>query len=117
MGNVTMYDLNTTMFDVSNYDGIMRFTNLSNYDAFFTPFTHVWLAVFGPWWWVLVIFLTTGVTLVKSREIFPTSIVLLLLSAVLTQAVPPEFTVILYLLMVLGFFGAMYGWFEDMGRY
>lgn len=115
MNNTTAF--NSTAFDITNYPSIMKFTNLSDYDAFFAPITDVWMAptVYGEWWWVIVIFVTTGITLVKSREIFPTSFVLLIMSAVLTQATPPEVQVVLYLLMILGLFGVVYGWFEDRG--
>lgn len=112
MSNITQID--PEAFNITAYPSIMKFTNLSSYDAIFTPFTDIWIAqVYGAWWWVLVLFVTVGTTLVKSKEIFPTAFVLLIVSAILSQAVPPEIQTIMYLLMVLGFFGALYGWFED----
>ncbi|WP_342305530.1 hypothetical protein [Methanolobus sp. ZRKC5] len=118
MSNTTIPSFNTTGFNVSNYPSIMKFTNLSSYDAFFTPFTDVWInQVYGDWWWLIVLFVTVGITLVKYQEVFAPSLVLLIVSAVLTKAVPAEVQVVLYLLMILGLLGVLYGWFEGRGGY
>ena len=104
---------NLSMANMSDYSRITNFTNMSNYDAFFVPINEVWLPAMDGWFYLLIIFLTTGVVLIKSRSIFPTSFTLLILSAVLVSAVPPVVASLLYLLMVLGFFGVLWGLFES----
>lgn len=104
---------NLTMTNVTDYSRITNFTNMSSYNSFFVPVNEVWIAAMAGWFWLLIIFLTTGVVLIKSRSIFPTSLTLLLLSAVLVSAVPSVVASLLYLLMVLGFFGALWGLFES----
>lgn len=104
---------NFTMVNVSDYPRITNFTNMSNYNSFFVPINEVWIPIMGGWFWVLIIFLTTGAVLIKSRSIFPSSLTLLILSSVLVTAVPPVVASLLYLLMVLGFFGALWGFFES----
>ena len=115
MGNDTLtYNWgNLSMSNMSDYSRITNFTNMSNYNSFFVPVNEVWIPAMAGWFWVLIIFLTTGVVLIKSRSIFRTSLVLLILSAVLVSAVPPVVASLLYLLMVLGFFGALWGLFES----
>ncbi|MCK4268980.1 MAG: hypothetical protein KAW93_00705, partial [Methanogenium sp.] len=109
------YSWNITTTNITDYEKITNFTNMSNYNSFFVPINEVWISAMSGWFWLLIIFLTTGVVLIKSRSIFPTSFTLLLLSSVLVSAVPAEIASILYLLMVLGFFGVLWGLFESRG--
>ncbi len=114
MNNSTTYNWgNMSMANMSDYPRITNFTNMSNWNSFFVPINEVWISAMSGWFWLLIIFLTTGVVLIKSRSIFPTSFTLLILSAVLVSAVPPVVASLLYLLMVLGFFGALWGLFES----
>lgn len=107
--------MNNSAYNLTQYDKIMKFTNLSDYDGVFSPFTQAWIPAWGGWAWVMAIVLTTGVVYIKFKEIFPAAIVMLILSAVLISSVPDEVEPVLYLMMVLGVLGSMYGWFEDRG--
>lgn len=116
MSNTSLnYSWDITTTNITDYDSITNFTNMSNYNSFFVPINEVWIPAMSGWFWLIIIFLTTGVVLIKSRSMFPTSLTLLLLCSVLVSAVPVEIASIMYLLMVLGFFGVLWGLFESRG--
>ncbi|MBP2029375.1 hypothetical protein J2755_000295 [Methanohalophilus levihalophilus] len=111
------FDWNTTYndsaFNLSNYPSIMNFTDLTSPDAFMVPVTDVWIVAFGDWFYVILMMICVGYVLIKSRSIFPTSLTLLLLSAIGAYSIPTEVVYVMYLMLVLSLFGALYGFFED----
>ena len=114
MGNITLINwnlsqINESAFNISNYSAIMNFTNLTSPEAFFSPIKEVWLSAMGNWFYTLLLFMTVGVVYIKTQSIFPTSLVLLILSAVMIVAMPAEVGYIMYLALVLAIFGVLYG--------
>lgn len=101
--------VNESAFNISNYSAIMNFTNLSKPEAFFSPVQEVWLGTMGAWFYAFMMFMTVGVVYIKSKSIFPTSLVLLILSAVMVAAMPAEVGLVMYLALVLAIFGVLYG--------
>lgn len=89
--------------NLSNYPAIQNMTNSSALDepgaaanAIFTPINSFWAspAVWGSWFYVILIFFTVGVIYIKSQSLHRTSIAMLLLSLV---AVVPGSTGALYI--------------------
>ena len=103
---------NMSAVNVTSYPRIQNFTNFSSWNAPFVPINEVWVLAWGGWFYVLLTIVLSGAVFVKFRQIFPAAFILLLLSAVAVTAMPLEVQAALYLLMVLGFIGALYGIFE-----
>lgn len=72
-----------------SFNGTVNSTN-ETAKAIFTPITDFWAspAVWGSWFYVVLIFFTVGMVYVKSQNIFRTSIVMLLMS--LLAVVPSQ---------------------------
>jgi len=106
---INISKLNYSVFNISNYQSIINFTNLSNPVNFFLPVKDVWMSVMGNWFFTFIIFVTCGVVYIKSRSIFPTSLILLLMSATMIAVMPHEVGIVMYLALVLAIFGVLYG--------
>lgn len=90
-------------FNLSNYPAIQNMTNASALDdpttaanAIFTPINSFWAspALWGSWFYVMLIFFSVGVIYIKSQSLHRTSIAMLLLSLL---AVVPGSTGALYI--------------------
>ena len=97
-------------FNLSNYTEIKQFMNMSNASDYFIPVKY-WTNVMGAWFYVMIVYLTIGMVFVKTRSIFPTSIALLFLSAVMAANLPTPVSLVLYSSLVLGVFGVLYSIF------
>ena len=47
--------MNNSAYNLTQYDKIMKFTNLSDYDGVFSPFTQAWIPAWGGWAMELVL--------------------------------------------------------------
>ncbi len=117
-------------FNTSDYPAISNMTNSSVVDdpgavanSIFTPINSFWAspAVWGPWFYVLLIFFTVGTIYVKSQSIHRASMIMLFLS--LIAAVPGSSGAIyipstalhtLYIFSAVGLAGVLYSfWVGD----
>lgn len=89
--------------NLSNYTAIQNMTNASALDepgaaanAIFTPINSFWASpsLWGPWFYVMLIFFSVGVIYIKSQSLHRTSIAMLLMSLL---AVVPGSTGALYI--------------------
>ncbi|NPA86795.1 MAG: hypothetical protein GXO00_02190 [Candidatus Diapherotrites archaeon] len=102
------WSINWSSLSVTRYSSILNYTNLSSYSAFFSPIKDVWMSSLHSWFFAFVIFITCGVTYIKMRSLFPTAIVMLLISSVMIAAAPREVGIAVYLTAVLALFAIFY---------
>lgn len=121
MNNLRQADIN---INISNYSSINQMTNASAADnatlaanSIFTPITSFWAssAVWGSWFYVLLIFFTVGVVYIKSQSLHRTSIAMLfmgLLAVAPNSAgalyIPSSALYTLYIFSGLGLAGVLY---------
>lgn len=106
------WNFSNISWNVTTDPKIQNATNWSTWSSPFGSIQDTWIQVWHGWFYVYLTFVFTGMVLVKYRSIYPASIVLILLNAVMVIAMPPEVQNVMYLLVVLGIAGALYGYFE-----
>ena len=109
------WDLSNVSMNFTDDPGIKNATNYSTWEAPFFPITYGWIPVWGAWFYVALTFAFSAMVLTKFRSIYPASFVLLILNAVAVTVMPVEVQGVMYLLVVLGIVGVLYGLFEKRG--
>lgn len=117
-------------FNETNYAAIQQMTNASAADdptstaqSIFTPINSFWAssAVYGSWFYVLLIFLTVGTVYVKSQNLFRTCITMLFMGLLASAPgaagiiyIPSQALHTLYILTAIGLAGVLYSfWVGD----
>ena len=108
-------------FNLSNYSSIENFTKINSSDVsnattyFFTPISDYWLYTFGSWFYVILVYFCSALVYIKSKSIFPTSMVLLLMANLVAVPatmgavlIPYEVLSALYLSIVISTAGVLY---------
>lgn len=111
-------------FNESNYTAIQQMTNANAADSpataaqsIFTPINSFWAssAVYGSWFYVLLIFLTVGTVYIKSQNLFRTCITMLFMGLIASAPgatgviyIPSQALHTLYILTAVGLVGVLY---------
>lgn len=106
--------------NITDYSGIINLTDVSftnntqTANAFFSPFSNIWVyTVWGYWIYAIIIVTISIMVFAKTNSIGSTSAVMILLSALAltpysTETLPPELQMVFYVLCGLGVGGVMY---------
>lgn len=117
-------------FNESNYTAIQQMTNANAADSpataaqsIFTPINSFWAssAVYGSWFYVLLIFLTVGTVYIKSQNLFRTCITMLFMGLIASAPgatgviyIPSQALHTLYILTAVALVGVLYSfWVGD----